>query len=63
MSFDWNGMMMVYFSADALWACFSQVLQCAVNEFVPVTVRHNLSKRVTLTTPLFRVFCHQYVRT
>ena len=44
-SFDWNSMMMVIFTADALRGCFSQILQCAVNEFVPITVCHNLSRK------------------
>jgi len=45
MSFDWNSIMTVNFFADALWACFSQVLQCAVNDFVSVTVCHNPSSK------------------
>ena len=35
MSIDWNCMMTVNFTADTLWAYFSHVLQCAVNDFVP----------------------------
>jgi len=41
MSIDWSGMMTVNFTADTLWAHFSHVLQCAVNDFVPITACHN----------------------
>ena len=36
MNYDWNQMMMVNFDADTLWASFNQVLQSAVNDFVPI---------------------------
>ena len=42
MNFDWNQMMMVNFDADTLWASFNQVLQSAVNDFVPM---RNISSR------------------
>ena len=49
MSIDWNAMMTVNFTADTLWAYFSHVLQCAVNDFVPVTACRNPSNKYGLT--------------
>jgi len=49
MSIDWNGAMAVNFTADTLWAYFSHVLQCAVNDFVPITVCRNPSNKRGLT--------------
>jgi len=49
MSIDRNGMMAVNFTADTLWAYFSHVLQCAVNDFVPITVCHNPSNKYGFT--------------
>jgi len=35
-NYDWNKMMTVNFDADTLWASFNQVLQSAINDFVPI---------------------------
>jgi len=45
-NFDWNQMMMDNFDADTLWASFNQVLQSAVNDFVPI---RNISSRKQVT--------------
>lgn len=49
MSIDWSSMMTVNFTADTLWAYFSHVLQCALNDFVPITVCHNPINKNGLT--------------
>ena len=48
MNYDWNGMMMVNFTADSLWADVSQILQCALKEFVPITVCRNSTSKCAL---------------
>ena len=48
MNIDWNAMMAVNFTADTLWAYFSHVLQCAVIDFVPITLCRNPSNNTVL---------------
>jgi len=55
MSIDWNSMMAVNFTADNLWAYFSHVLQCAVNDFVPITVCRNPSNKCGFTKYLAQI--------
>jgi len=49
-NFDWSQMMMVNFNADTLWTSFSQELQSAINDFVPVRYV-SYDKRVIVKYP------------
>ena len=46
MNFDWNQMMTVNLDANTLWASFNQVLQSAINDFVPI---HYIPSRKQVT--------------